>query len=148
MSAQTRFCRDFLCQFLLEFPQRRTGKAARWLAVCSQIALVLGAFLFFAALTRSVATNQPLWPLPAKLLNRSIDNRAYWMPFLGFCLTVTGIGFIGHRGWLPEDRRRGNRLLTVAALLILPFAVEATGTFLAELIPSLRPNAFRGIPLL
>jgi hypothetical protein len=136
----------FLGRFLLEFPQPRTGRAARWLGIATRIALVYGAILFVVTLFRTVGADIPK-PWPPALFERNVDNRVYWGPFLTFCMALVAAGFIGHRGWLADDRRRGRRLLIATILCLAPYAIQSVGTLVAEWRHTGSPNALRGLPL-
>lgn len=135
----------FLGRFLLEFPQPRTGRAARWLGWATRIAFVYGAILFVVTLVRTVGADVPK-PWPESLFDRNLANRVYWAPFLSFCLALLATGFIGHRGWLPEDRRRGRRLLIATLLCLAPWAIQSAGMLVAAMRHS-ELNVLRGLPL-
>lgn len=117
------FAPYFVGRFLLEFPQPRTGRSARWLVTATRVAGGIGCVRFAAALASPLLDGLHQ-PFLYQLISGGVDPRVG--PFLNSALflLVLGFSFIGFRGLLAEDRRRHERLFLGWAILIATLAAR------------------------
>jgi len=120
-------------KFLLEFPQPRTGRSARWLSAATRLAGIVGVMQLVAIL------NRRLLQLPAlPVVSRVFDSAAE--PFVGvvttflLCVVVLGLSFVGFRGLLHDDRRRHTRLLPSWSLVIASLTLGVVINVVSQLV--------------
>lgn len=109
-------------RFLLDFPQPRTGRSARWLWAATRLAAALGTVQLMLHFVRPLVEelNPPRLYLFAV---GAIDARVVPFTTYSVLVLVLGLSFVGFRGLLPEDRRRHSRLLIGWASVIVPLSV-------------------------
>lgn len=129
-------------RFLLDFPQPRTGRSARWLTLITRLAGIVGC-LRFGALLAAPFFREANPPTLFLILTGDLDLRLWPTVTYGLSVLILILSFAELQGALPADRRRHQRLfpgwiLIIGAITVLLLKV-AGGTATGRMLVLPRP---------